>query len=216
MLLAVDHASKVRLLAVVALVKGTRVQSKSLQVSLVGVSCSGESLAQVQSLVVCHLKSHLFEVVAQLREFGQLCIDLWAARVRDLLLAGGASHEGEGDLEGVPPVLEELEHAIGVEGVAAAELDAGLFAELAGVADGAEVISVVLRSVVDGWEGVDEVLRSAVVVSALMIAFWSVIIIFDLLFFFISIDSCGAIIDGWCFDVHFQFITIPFHWLIHF
>ena len=82
-------------------------------------------------------------------------------------------------------MLEELEHAIGVEGVAAAELDAGLFAELAGVADGAEVISVVLRSVVDGWEGVDEVLRSAVVVSALMIAFWSVSIIFDLLFFFI-------------------------------
>ena len=60
----------------------------------------------------------------------------------DFLLAARALHEGERDAQGRPAVLEQLDEAVCVENVAAAELRAGLLAELTRVADSAEFFLV--------------------------------------------------------------------------
>ena len=60
----------------------------------------------------------------------------------DFLLAARALHEGEGDAQGRPAVLEQLYEAVCVENVAAAELRAGLLAELTRVADSAELFLI--------------------------------------------------------------------------
>ena len=141
LLLAVDHASEVGLLAVVALEEGARVQGEAQQVALVGVAWRHQSLALVQALVLSHFKSELFDAFTELGEGGELLGDRSAAFNLYVLFAAGAGHEGEGDLEGIPSVLEKLQHAIGVEDMAAAESDAGLFAQLACVADRAQLVS---------------------------------------------------------------------------
>ena len=56
----------------------------------------------------------------------------------DLLLAARASHECKGDFERVPAVLEKLKYTVCMEDVAASELHASLFFELAREADGAK------------------------------------------------------------------------------
>ena len=91
----------------------------------------------MESLILCDLESHLLKVVAQLSKSCQLSVNLRTARFFDLLLARGASHEGKGNLQGAPPVLEELQHAIRMEDVAASESHTRLFAQLASVADSA-------------------------------------------------------------------------------
>ena len=83
-------------------------------------------------------------------KFGKLNIDLIVVSLLDLMLALGAGHESERDLERAPLVLEKHQHAISVEHVPAAELHAGLLAELTGVADGAQlrVVMAMLVAVV--------------------------------------------------------------------
>ena len=48
----------------------------------------------------------------------------------NLLLAAGARHEGKGDPQRAPAVLEQIDDAVGMEDVAAGENTAGLSAEL--------------------------------------------------------------------------------------
>ena len=141
LLLAVHHASEVRLFAVEALEEGARVQGKAQQVALVGVTWRHQPLALIQALVLSDLKSELFDTLIEFRKGGELLGDKSAALNLDVLLAARAGHEGEGYLQGVPSMLEKLQHAVGVEDVAAAESDAGLFAQLACVADRAQLVS---------------------------------------------------------------------------
>ena len=67
----------------------------------------------------------------------ELGIDQLAAGLFDFLLAARARHESEGDLEGVPLVLEELVDTVGMENMSTAKLHTGLLAKLACVADSA-------------------------------------------------------------------------------
>ena len=88
----------------------------------------------------------------------ELGIDQLAAGLLDLLLAAGARHESEGDLEGVPLVLEELVDAAGMEDMSAAKLHTGLLAKLAGVADSAELAcileGILVAALLQAWEAV--------------------------------------------------------------
>ena len=140
--LAVDHSSEVGLLAVIALVERAAVEGELEELALIMVTWGGEALILVKALVLSDLKSHLLDRVAELVEGLELSIDQLAARLFDLLLAAGARHEGEGDLEGAPLVLEELVDAVGMEDMPAAELHTGLLAKLARVADRAELACI--------------------------------------------------------------------------
>ena len=137
--LAVNHSAKVGLLAVVALVECAAVHRELEKLALVVVSWCRQALILIQALILCGLQGHHLDLLAKLVKFGELHIDLIAVSLLDLLLALGARHECEGDLECAPLVLEQHQHAIGVEDVPAAKLHAGLLAELTGVADGAQL-----------------------------------------------------------------------------
>ena len=84
----------------------------------------------------------MFDCFAHLVKLFQLLIDLMAACFSDFLLASRACHEGEGDLQSAPPVLEQLEHAVFVENMATAKLDARFVFQVACVADCAQLILV--------------------------------------------------------------------------
>ena len=75
--------------------------------------------------------------IAHLAKLFQLLIDLKAACFSDFLLASRASHEGEGDLQSAPSVLEQLKHAVFVENMATAELDARFVFQVARITDSA-------------------------------------------------------------------------------
>ena len=59
----------------------------------------------------------------------------------DWRLASRTAHEGESDPQTGPLVLEQLDNAVGVEDVPAAQLDTWLFFELAREADVAELLT---------------------------------------------------------------------------
>ena len=94
-----------------------------------------------QTLVLSSFKRHLPNLISHLSKHFQLLIDLIAVGLCcNLLLARWASHEGEGDLQRAPAVLQQLQHAVFVEDMAAAELNARFIFEVAGVANGAEIV----------------------------------------------------------------------------
>ena len=168
--LAVNHATEVWLLAVVTLVECTAVHCELEQLAFVVVTRSRQAIILVKALILCGLEGHHLDLLAKPVKFGKLNIDLIVVSLLDLLLALGARHECERDLERAPLVLEKHQHAIRVEHVPAAKLHAGLLAKLTGVADGAQ-----LR-----------------VVMAMLVAFVAVFTelhIFINLFFFANIDA---------------------------
>ena len=127
-------------------------KSQAFEIAFVRISSGHKSLAMIEALVLCNLKGHPFEVLTELSERGQLSVDLRASSFLDLLLASGARHECKRDLKRVPSILEESQHAIGVEYVSASEFDARLFAQVASIADGAELISTAMASWVKAWD----------------------------------------------------------------
>ena len=126
-------------------------ESQAFKIAFVRISCGDESFAMIETLVLRNLKGHPFEVLTELSERGQLSVDLRASSFLDLLLASGARHECKRDLKRVPSILEESQHAIGVEYVSASEFDARLFAQVASIADGAELVSAAMASWVKAW-----------------------------------------------------------------
>ena len=69
----------------------------------------------------------------------------------DLCLASRAGEEGKVDLQGVPPVPEQLEHAVGVKDVPTLKLDTSLFLELTGVADSAKLLAILAQGTLASW-----------------------------------------------------------------
>lgn len=127
-------------------------KSQALEIAFVRISSGNKSLAMIEALILCNLKSHPFEVLTELSERGQLSVDLRASSFLDLLLASGARHECKRDLKRIPSILEESQHAISVEYVSASEFDARLFAQVASIADGAELVSAAMASRVKAWD----------------------------------------------------------------
>lgn len=127
-------------------------KSQALKIAFVRISSGDKSLAMIEALVLCNLKGHPFEVLTELSERGQLSVDLRASSFPDLLLASGARHECKRDLKRIPSILEESQHAISVEYVSASEFDARLFAQVASIADGAELVSAAMASRVKAWD----------------------------------------------------------------
>ena len=141
-------------------------KSQAFEIAFVRISRSDESLAVIEALVLCDLEGHPLEVLTELCERRQLSVDLWAGRLLDLLLASRARHEGKRDLKRVPSVLEQSLHAISMEYVSASKLHARLFAELARVADGAELVAATLASWVQAWDALFLSLNSVALMEA--------------------------------------------------
>ena len=64
----------------------------------------------------------------------------------------GARHESKGNLEGVPTVLQDLQHAFCMENVSARKFDTRFFSELASVADGAQLVAICSTGLVMAWK----------------------------------------------------------------
>ena len=138
---AINHSAEVWVCAVIALEESARVQGKSEEVALIVVTFARKSLVVLKSLSLSHLEGHVFDLFAEILEVTEFSDDFNAASLGDFLLTAGATQEGEADLEGVPTILEELEHTVGVEHVAAAKLHARLSVELTCEADVAKIIA---------------------------------------------------------------------------
>mmetsp|Transcript_46748 Transcript_46748/g.61839 ORF Transcript_46748/g.61839 Transcript_46748/m.61839 type:complete len:180 (+) Transcript_46748:907-1446(+) len=106
LLLAVDHASKVGLLAVKALIEGAGMEGKFEQLSFVVVTRGPQALIFVKALIHSDLQSLFFDLTAKLLQLSKFFADQVAASLFDLLLAAWARHEGKGDLQSIPLVLE--------------------------------------------------------------------------------------------------------------
>ena len=120
LLFAVDQASEIGLLAVVALVEGATMVGKFLRllviyvVNVVQASIVENSL--VFSMNQCLRLNSLFEPEKR----SELGSDWLRDSLKlNFLLAAGARHEGKGDSKGGPLVLEEVHDAVRVEHVAA-------------------------------------------------------------------------------------------------
>ena len=107
LLLAINHAAKVRLFTLKALIECARVKCKALQIALERISTCSQPFAVIETLVFCHLQGHLFNGLAQLKKLIYLSLHLRAARLRYQLVTAGTRHEPKGYLQRVPPVLEQ-------------------------------------------------------------------------------------------------------------
>jgi hypothetical protein len=143
-LLAVNETTEERRLALVTLVESAAVHGKLLRLVEVVVSRSRDALIVEDALLFCTGQSRLLDTFLEREERAKLIINGLGIGNTDfhLLLTVGTSHEAESDPEGGPLVLEELNNAVGVENMAAGEAGTGLSAELAGVADSAELILI--------------------------------------------------------------------------
>ena len=137
---AVDHTTKVWLLAVVALVKSAIVHGKLKKLSLIVVARAGQSFILVKALFFSYIKCNIMNILSKLIQFGKLAFDLFTSRLCDLLFAARAVHEGKVDLKSAPTGLEEHLDAIGVEYMTTAKLDASLRIKIARVAYRAKLI----------------------------------------------------------------------------
>ena len=120
LLLTVDESTEVRLFACMALVEGAAVVGELLWLSIVVVAHCRKPLICKDALFLSVLKSELLNTFFKANQRAKFTSNgIREAFERDLLLAAGARHEGEGDSEGGPFVLEELNDTVGVEDMTA-------------------------------------------------------------------------------------------------
>ena len=120
--LAVDEATEVGLLAVVALVEGATMVGKLLRLLVVYVVNVAQTCILENSLLLSMDQCLRLNLLLETKERSELGFDRLRESLHlDFLLAAGAGHEGEGDSEGGPLVLEEVDDAVRVEDVAARE-----------------------------------------------------------------------------------------------
>ena len=143
LLFAVNKTTEVGLFALEALVDGAAMVGELLWPSIVVVTNCGKSFITKDALCLSHLKSELLNTLFEADKRAQFASDGSGETFkRDLLLAARARHEGEGDSEGGPPVLEELDDTVGVEDMTARELGACFTTEFGCVANGAQFILI--------------------------------------------------------------------------
>ena len=139
-LLAIDQASKVRLLALVALVERASMVRELLWFAKVGICWILETLIIQNTLLLSILEGQSLDLLFQAKERAKnCCYRLRDASDLDLLLAARTRHESKGDTESCPFVLEQLHYAIRVEDVPAGQFRARFFSKLLSVADGAKL-----------------------------------------------------------------------------
>ena len=138
--LAVNKAAVERLLAGAALVEGALGQNVLVRLVVELAACLGNGCHVDLSLGLV-LPGECQDVLLELQELVQVSVELRALlEALDGRLAGRAGEELKRDAEGAPLVAEEVTDALGVENVAAAELDRWVRAQLAREANVAQVV----------------------------------------------------------------------------
>jgi hypothetical protein len=119
LLLTVDEATEVRLLATVALVEGAAAVGKFLMLAVIDVILGDESFIVEDTLPLGVREGLFLNTLFERDERTKLTSNrLGQAHNINLLLAAGAAHEGESNSEGSPLVLEKLNDAVCVENMA--------------------------------------------------------------------------------------------------
>ena len=143
LLLTVDKATEVRLLATVTLVERAAIVGKFLRLAVIDVVLSKKSLIIEDALSLGVQEGLFLNSLFEREERTELTGDrLGQAHNINLLFAARAAHEGESDSESCPFVLEKLNDAICVEDVTAGKSGASLGPELGSVADCAQLVFV--------------------------------------------------------------------------
>ena len=120
LLLAVDEATKVGLLAIVALVEGAAMVGKFLRLLVVYVVNVAQTCILENSLILSIDHCLRLNLLLETEEGSELGLNRLRESLHlNFLLAAGAGHEGEGDSEGGPLVFEEVHDTVRVEDVAA-------------------------------------------------------------------------------------------------
>ena len=119
LLLTVDKATEVRLLAAMALVERAAAVGEFLRLAVIDVILSNESLI-IKNALSLGVQEGLFLNFLFERKEGTELTGYWLGQAHNinLLLAARAAHEGESYSEGSPFVLEKQNHTIGVENMA--------------------------------------------------------------------------------------------------
>ena len=136
LLLTVDEATEVRLLAAVALVERAAAVGEFLRLAVIDVILSDESLIIENALSLGVQEGLFLNSLFERDERTELTGDrLGKAHNIDLLFAARAAHEGESNSEGRPFVLEKQNHTVCVENMATRELGACFSTKLTSVAN---------------------------------------------------------------------------------
>ena len=116
-LFTVNKATKVRILALTTEVEGAAIISKLLRIPVVNVTSCFDSWIIKYALCTCTIHCLSLYTIFQTHERPEHLSDRFRENVRgsDLLFAAWAGPEGEGDSQGRPFMLEELNDAVCVE-----------------------------------------------------------------------------------------------------
>ena len=126
LLLAVDQPTKVGLLTPRALKEAHLSLCERHEVVEVKVTGCGDSWVFVQAFLLADLHGLDLNVASENLKLLKLVVDLVDMLDVERLLAVGTAHEGEGDPQGAPLVLEQLKYAIRVKNVSTTKLHAWL------------------------------------------------------------------------------------------
>lgn len=137
LLLAINESSKVRLDTVATLVEGAPVQCEVECLVEVKVAWGRQSLVFVDALPSCLEKHFFFDKFLETIKCRHFFLNWWTVISLNRTLAARAVHEGEGDSQRTPLMLQELSHTIGMEDVSAVQLHRWLLGKLTSVADAA-------------------------------------------------------------------------------
>ena len=162
LLLTVDKATEVRLLATMALVERAATVGEFLRLAVIDVILSNESLIIKNALSLGVQEGLFLNFLFERKEGTELTGDrLGQAHNIDLLFAARAAHEGESNSEGRPFVLEKLNHTVSVEYMATRELGACFSSKLTSVANCAQLLLVDILKVTGSFCAVNMDTRKA-------------------------------------------------------
>jgi len=143
LLLAIDQSAEVRLLAPITLVERASVISELLGLAKVDIAFFGQTFIVQEALLFGVDESLLFDGLLEAKEGSKLSGDGARNSLElDLGLAGWALHEGEGDAQARPLVLEKVHDTASVEHVTASETGTRLSSKFSRVADATELVCV--------------------------------------------------------------------------
>ena len=163
LLLTIDKATKVWLLATVALVERAAAVGEFLRLAEIDVIRSDESLIIKNALCLGVQEGLFLNSLFERDKRTKLTGDrLGQAHNIDLLFAARAAHEGESNSEGCPFVLEKLNNTVCVENMATRELGACFGTKLTSVANCAQLILVDILKVTGSFCAVSMETRKAV------------------------------------------------------
>ena len=142
-LLAVNEATKVRILAAVAEVDRAALVGESLCLSVVVTADFCDTRILEDALLLSVLKGEFLALLLETDKRAKFTSDLARELLHlDLMFTAGTAHERPSDAQVGPAVLKKLSDAASVENVTARKLGARLSAEFTSVADATKLVSV--------------------------------------------------------------------------